>query len=76
MSPFNTPQQTWNQRFTAEHYVFGEMPNAYLQSLAPHPSPGNALGVADGEGRNGVWLAQQGLQVDAFDFSVNAIRKA
>jgi hypothetical protein len=32
--------------------------------------------VADGEGRNGVWLAQQGLQVDAFDFSVNAIRKA
>ena len=32
--------------------------------------------MADGEGRNGVWLAQQGLQVDAFDFSDNAIRKA
>ena len=37
---------------------------------------GTALAVADGEGRNGVWLAQQGLQVDAFDFSDNAIRKA
>jgi hypothetical protein len=39
-------------------------------------SPGNALAVADGEGRNGVCLAQQSLQVDAFDFSDNAIRKA
>lgn len=76
MSAFNNPQQTWNQRFSAEHYVFGESPNAYLQSQAVHLSQGNALAVADGEGRNGVWLAQQGLQVDAFDFSENAIRKA
>ena len=38
--------------------------------------PGTALAVADGEGRNGVWLAQQGLEVDAFDFSENALRKA
>ena len=76
MSTFQNPQQTWNQRFAAEHYLFGEAPNAYLQSQAAHLSPGNALAVADGEGRNGVWLAQQGLQVDAFDFSDNAIRKA
>ena len=76
MNAFQNPQQIWNQRFAAEHYVFGEAPNAYLQSQAAHLSPGNALAVADGEGRNGVWLAQQGLQVDAFDFSDNAIRKA
>lgn len=76
MSTFNNPQQTWNQRFAAEHYVFGETPNAYLQSQAAQLSPGTALAVADGEGRNGVWLAEQGLQVDAFDFSENAIRKA
>jgi len=76
MSTFNNPQQTWNQRFAAEHYVFGEGPNAYLKSQAAHLVPGTALAVADGEGRNGVWLAQQGLQVDAFDFSDNAIRKA
>jgi SAM-dependent methyltransferase len=76
MSTFNTPQQTWNRRFASEHYVFGEAPNAYLQSQAAHLVRGTALAVADGEGRNGVWLAQQGLQVDAFDFSDNAIRKA
>jgi cyclopropane fatty-acyl-phospholipid synthase-like methyltransferase len=41
-----------------------------------HLTPDNALAVADGEGRNGVWLAEQGLQVDAFDFSDIALRKA
>lgn len=76
MSTFQNPQDTWNQRFAATHYVFGEAPNAYLQSQAAHLVPGKALAVADGEGRNGVWLAEQGLQVDAFDFSDNAIRKA
>ena len=76
MSTFNNPQQTWNQRFAAEHYVFGEAPNAYLKSQAAHLVPGTALAVADGEGRNGVWLAQQGLKVDAFDFSDNALHKA
>jgi cyclopropane fatty-acyl-phospholipid synthase-like methyltransferase len=76
MSTFNNPQQTWNHRFAAEHYVFGEAPNAYLKSQAAHLVPGTALAVADGEGRNGVWLAQQSLQVDAFDFSNNALRKA
>ena len=76
MSTFNNPQQTWNQRFAAEHYVFGEAPNAYLKSQAAHLVPGTARAVADGEGRNGVWLAQQGLKVDAFDFSDNALHKA
>jgi 2-polyprenyl-3-methyl-5-hydroxy-6-metoxy-1,4-benzoquinol methylase len=76
MSTLNNPLETWNQRFAAEHYVFGQSPNAYLQSQATHLNPGNALAVADGEGRNGVWMAEQGLQVDAFDFSDNAIRKA
>ena len=76
MSTFNNPKNTWNQRFAAEHYVFGEAPNAYLQAHAADLVSGTALAVADGEGRNGVWLAQQGLQVDAFDFSENAVRKA
>lgn len=76
MSTFNQPQQTWNQRYAAAHYVFGQEPNLYLLSQAQHLVPGSALAVADGEGRNGVWLAQQGLQVDAFDFSEQAIAKA
>ncbi len=76
MSTFHNPQHTWNQRFATEHYVFGESPNAYLQSQASHLVPGTALAVADGEGRNGVWLAEQGLQVDTFDCSDIAIQKA
>lgn len=76
MSTFQNPHHTWNQRFAAAHYVFGEAPNAYLQSQVAQLRPGSALAVADGEGRNGVWLAQQGLQVDAFDFSDKALEKA
>lgn len=76
MTAFNNPQTTWNQRYATVHYVFGEGPNAYLQAQAKHLVPGAALAVADGEGRNGVWLAQQGLLVDAFDFSDNAVDKA
>jgi 2-polyprenyl-3-methyl-5-hydroxy-6-metoxy-1,4-benzoquinol methylase len=76
MTAFNNPQHTWNQRFATDEYVFGQAPNAYLRSQAAHLQAGSALAVADGEGRNGVWLAEQGLKVDAFDFSENAIQKA
>ena len=76
MSGFSQPQQTWNQRFQNPDYVFGELPNAYLRQQKAHLIPGRALAVADGEGRNGVWLAEQDLVVDAFDFSEVAIQKA
>jgi hydrogenase maturation factor len=76
MSTFNNPQQTWNQRLAAERCVFGQAPNAYLHSQAAHLTPGNALVVADDVGRNGVWLAEEDLQIDTFDFSDSAIRKA
>ncbi len=76
MTAFSNPQHTWNQRFATDEYVFGQAPNAYLRSQAAHLHAGSALAVADGEGRNGVWLAEQGLDVDAFDFSENAIQKA
>ena len=76
MNGFATPKATWDQRFATDAYIFGEAPNAYLQSRAADLQPGTALAVADGEGRNGVWLAEQGLQVHAFDFSEHAIAKA
>ena len=66
----------WNQRFSAPDYVFGETPNGYLVEQASHLSPGRSLCIADGEGRNSVWLARQGHQVSAFDFSPVAIEKA
>jgi 2-polyprenyl-3-methyl-5-hydroxy-6-metoxy-1,4-benzoquinol methylase len=69
--------ERWNARFSAEHYIFGTAPNAFLAAQAPRLRPGmRALCVADGEGRNSVWLAQQGLHVRAFDFSPTGLVKA
>ncbi|WP_300300063.1 cyclopropane-fatty-acyl-phospholipid synthase family protein [Ferrovibrio sp.] len=70
-------QDHWNTRFSGPDYLFGTAPNAFLQSQAFRlPAAGRALAVADGEGRNGVWLARQGLQVHAIDFSPVALEKA
>lgn len=67
----------WNSRFSAEGYIFGKAPNAFLASQSGRLVPGmRALSVADGEGRNSVWLARQGLQVTAFDFSPVGLEKA
>jgi SAM-dependent methyltransferase len=76
MDGFAFPQTMWDKRFSTPDYVFGEAPNAFLASQAHLLGSGKALAVADGEGRNSVWLAQQGLSVDAFDFSSPAIVKA
>lgn len=67
----------WNERFSAPGYVFGTEPNAFLKSQAHRLRRGQtALAIADGEGRNGVFLAEQGLDVLAVDFSPIAIAKA
>ena len=76
MTTFINPLARWNSRFSAEGYLFGESPNAYLAEMAPSLKAGKTLSLADGEGRNSVWLAKQGLDVDAFDFSPVAIQKA
>jgi 2-polyprenyl-3-methyl-5-hydroxy-6-metoxy-1,4-benzoquinol methylase len=67
----------WNLRFAEPDYIFGTAPNRFLASKKDLFSKGErALCVADGEGRNSVWLAEQGLEVDAFDFSPPAVEKA
>ncbi len=76
MSGFAYPQEMWNKRFSTPDYVFGVEPNAFLVSQASRLGHGHALALADGEGRNSVWLAQQGFTVDAFDFSAPAVEKA
>ena len=71
------PVNPWDERFAGEEYLFGEAPNAFLARQATHlPAHGLALAVADGEGRNGVWLAQQGLSVVSLDGSRVAQAKA
>ena len=67
----------WNSRFSEPGYAYGTEPNAFLVSQKHYLMPGlKALAVADGEGRNGVWLAQQGLDVLSVDGSGVGLRKA
>jgi len=69
--------ERWESRFAAPGYLFGTAPNAFLKSQAHRLEPGQkALALADGEGRNGVWLAELGLDVLSLDFSANALQKA
>jgi SAM-dependent methyltransferase len=69
--------ERWESRFAAPDYHFGTAPNAFLKSQAHRLRAGQkALALADGEGRNGVWLAEQGLDVISLDFSPNALKKA
>lgn len=76
MAAFENPLQRWSQRFATDAYIFGEQPNEYLRTHHAHLKKGRTLAIADGEGRNGVWLAAQGHQVDSFDFVEAAVVKA
>jgi SAM-dependent methyltransferase len=68
--------ERWESRFGGSDYAFGKEPNYFLASCKPLlPRSGKVLAVADGEGRNGVWLAEQGLDVVSLDFSPSAQRK-
>ena len=67
----------WDQRFAGTDYLFGREPNEFLRAhTGLLPPGGHVLCVADGEGRNSVWLARQGLRVDAFDISEVGVTKA
>jgi cyclopropane fatty-acyl-phospholipid synthase-like methyltransferase len=69
--------ERWEARFAGPEYHFGTEPNAFLKSKADLLKPGQtALSIADGEGRNGVFLAEQGLDVLAMDFSPTALAKS
>lgn len=75
--PHNPDLTHWESRFASAEYRFGKEPNEFLVRCKPLlPRTGKALAVADGEGRNGVWLAQQGLDVTSTDFSPSAQAKA
>ena len=77
MPDFANPLATWNARFAGDDYLFGEAPNEFVCRQAHRLRRGSSvLCVADGEGRNSVWLAEQGLVVTGFDFASNALDKA
>jgi SAM-dependent methyltransferase len=67
----------WDERYAGGDFQFGEAPNLFLLSQAHRLRPGmRALAVGDGEGRNGVWLAERGLDATAVDWSAVGLAKA
>lgn len=67
----------WNEKYSKPGYLFGVEPAQFLRDHAGYLTAGaSALAVADGEGRNSVYLAEQGLNVTAMDGSHIALEKA
>lgn len=67
----------WDQSFSVEGYKYGTKPNAFLAWQAPRLRPGSRVLVpGDGEGRNGVWLAQMAHRVTSMDGSAVGLEKA
>jgi len=68
---------TWDTRYDRQDYLFGTEPAEFVRQQASRLAPGStALLVADGEGRNSVYLARRGVSVTAMDNSVRGIEKA
>lgn len=66
----------WNERYSIPEYVYGEVPNEYFKEKLAGLTVGKALFPADGEGRNGVYAATQGWDVQAFDLAEAGRKKA
>ncbi len=69
-------QKTWNDRYGGGKYIFGKEPNEYFKNKLDSLKPSNIFLPGDGEGRNGVYAAEQGWNVTSADFSKVAIDKA
>jgi SAM-dependent methyltransferase len=68
--------QTWNDRYRASELIWSAGPNQFVESICADLEPGRAIDLAAGEGRNAIWLAEQGWDATALDFSDVAIDKA
>jgi SAM-dependent methyltransferase len=66
----------WNNRYARDDFVYGTEPNDFVASVAARIPPGPVLCLAEGEGRNAVYLASLGHAVTAMDLSVFALGKA
>jgi SAM-dependent methyltransferase len=72
-----TQESKWDQRYGEPGFAYGTAPNAFLVSAVHHlPPAGDVLCLAEGEGRNSVFLAQQGYTVTAVDSSAVGLQKA
>jgi ubiquinone/menaquinone biosynthesis C-methylase UbiE len=66
----------WDARYDETELLWSAQPNRFVVAELAKLTPGRALDIATGEGRNAVWLAEQGWTVTAVDFSATAIDKA
>lgn len=66
----------WDERYSAEEYAYGTEPNEFLSAHAEKMPKGKVLSVAEGEGRNAVYLASLGHRVTAVDSSIVGLEKA
>ena len=71
-----TQAERWNQILTADTPTFNTNPNAFLVEMVKDRKPGAALDVGMGQGRNAIWLAQQGWSVTGFDPADKAVELA
>jgi 2-polyprenyl-3-methyl-5-hydroxy-6-metoxy-1,4-benzoquinol methylase len=70
-------KEFWNERYSEENYVYGEEPNDFLKEhIQIFPKEAKILCLADGEGRNGVFLASNGFDVSSVDLSEAGKSKA
>jgi 2-polyprenyl-3-methyl-5-hydroxy-6-metoxy-1,4-benzoquinol methylase len=66
----------WDQRYSADEYIYGKDPNEFLANAAGKLPKGKVLCIAEGEGRNAVYLATHGYDVVAVDSSAVGLEKA
>ena len=66
----------WNERYSADEFAYGTLPNEFLKEQLFKLNAGNILFPAEGEGRNAVYAAKQGFTVSAFDMSTAGKSKA
>ncbi|QDU76127.1 tellurite resistance protein TehB [Bremerella volcania] len=70
-------QEFWNERFGRDEYIYGTAPNTFLKASIQHfPKNAKILCIAEGEGRNALFLCQQGHEVHAVDLSTEGKAKA
>ncbi len=66
----------WDERYSQAEYAYGKSPNDFLKQHIARLNQGRSLCLADGEGRNSVFLAQHGHDVVAVDQSAPGMQKA
>lgn len=68
--------QTWNERYSDTELMWSAGPNMFVEELCRDLPAGRSIDLAAGEGRNAIWLAEQGWDSTAVDFSDVAVDKA